>query len=100
MSSGQGNGQSSDIVQGAIDGKVDRLADYRRCGADELWLLVVGSAGDGGALFVDDVEDVVFTSPYDKTIFLELFEQRCIVLNTTQGSTLNPGARADSAACG
>lgn len=83
MSFGQGNGQSSDIVQDAITSKVDRLADYRRCGADELWLLVVGSPGDGGALFVEDVEDVVFASPYDKTIFLELFERRCVVLNTT-----------------
>lgn len=99
MSSGQGNGQSSDIVQNAINSKVDRLADYRRCGAEELWLLVVGSAGDGGALFVDDVEDLVFTSPYDKTIFLELFEQRCVVLSTTQSSGLDPAATADGAAC-
>jgi hypothetical protein len=61
---------------------------------------VVGSAGDGGTLLVDDVEDVVFTSPYDKTLFLELLERRCVVLSTTQGSTSTPDARADSAACG
>ena len=60
---------------------------------------MVGSAGDGGALLGEDVEDVVFTSPYDKTIFLELFERRCVVLNTTQGSTTNPATHTDSAGC-
>jgi hypothetical protein len=58
-----------------------------------------GSAGAGGALLVEVVEDIVFTSPYDKTIFLELFEQRCVVLNTTQGSTTNPATHADNAGC-
>jgi hypothetical protein len=78
----QGDGQHSDIVQRAINDKAQQLATYRQCGADEIWLLVIGSAGTGGALFVDDVDDRVFTSLYDRTIFLELFERKCVVLNT------------------
>lgn len=78
-----GRGQSPNIVQDAIDDKADDLVIYRECGADEVWLLVIGSAGTGGALFVDDVEDRVFVSAYDRTIFLELFEGRCVALETT-----------------
>ena len=87
--SGLGDGQSSNVVQDAINGKAGDLPVYRQCGANEIWLLVIGSAGTGGALFIDDVDDVVFTSPYDKTIFLELFEERCTVLNTKMDSTPN-----------
>ena len=78
-----GSGQRPDIVQDAINSKVGDLPVYRQCGAGEIWLLVIGSAGTGGALFIDDVDDRVFMSPYDQTIFLELFEGRCMVLNTT-----------------
>ena len=78
-----GGGQPPSIVQSAIDEKVEKLAAYRQCGGNEIWLLVIGSAGTGGSLFVDDVDDRVFTSPYDKTIFLELFEGKCVVLKTT-----------------
>ena len=78
-----GGGQQPSIVQEAIDGKVVVLAEYRRCGADEIWLLVIGSAGTGGALFVEDVEGRQFVSPYDRTIFLELYQARCVKLNTT-----------------
>lgn len=77
-----GGGQRANIVQDAINSKLADLPAYRQCGASEIWLLVVGSTGTGGSLFIDDVEDVVFTSPYDQTIFLELFEGRCMVLNT------------------
>lgn len=84
--SGQGEGQRSDIVQEAINSKAGDLPVYRQCGADEIWLLIVGSAGTGGALFIEDVEDYMFTSPYDRTVFLELFEGRCMVLNTTSCS--------------
>jgi len=83
--SGLSNGQHSNIVQEAIDGKADDLSIYRQCGADEIWLLIIGSTGTGGALFIDDVEDVAFRSAYDKTIFLELFERRCMILDTTTG---------------
>jgi hypothetical protein len=79
-----GSGQDSNIVQHAIDSKAADLPAYRQCGAEEIWLLVVGSVGTGSALFIEDVEDNVFASPYDRTIFLELFEGRCIILNTTR----------------
>jgi hypothetical protein len=78
-----GGGQRPSIVQDAIDDKAEYLSDYRQCGADEIWLLVIGSAGTGGALFVDDVDERIFTSPYNQTVFLELFEGRCVVLKTT-----------------
>jgi hypothetical protein len=92
--SGLGDGQSSNIVQDAINGKAGDLPDYRQCGANEIWLLVIGSAGTGGALFIDDVDDVVFTSAYDKTIFLELFKERCTVLNTKMESNPNEASVA------
>jgi hypothetical protein len=79
-----GNGQRANIVQAAIDAKAADLPRYRQCGASEIWLLVVGSARTGGSLFVSDVEDLTFSSQYDQTIFLELFEGRCIDLRTTK----------------
>ncbi|HEU4734683.1 MAG TPA: hypothetical protein VFT22_42625 [Kofleriaceae bacterium] len=78
----QGDVQGTDIVQNAINSKIDRLSRYRQCKAKEVWLLVIGSAGTGGAMLVDVVDENEFVSPYDKTIFLELFEERCVVLNT------------------
>ena len=54
-----------------------------KCGADEIWLLVVGSTGTGGALFLDDAQGRTFTSPFEKTIFLECYEGRCTWLNTS-----------------
>jgi hypothetical protein len=78
-----GDGQRAYIVQKAIDDKSAKLPTYRSRGAGEIWLLVVGSSGTGGALFVSDVEDVVFVSPFDKTLFLEQFEGKCAVLKTT-----------------
>jgi hypothetical protein len=85
-----GGGQRPSIVQDAIDDKAENLDVYRQCGADEIWLLVIGSAGTGGALFIDDVDGRVLTSPYDRTIFLELYEGRCMVLNTTPPGTATP----------
>ncbi len=78
-----GAGQPPSIVQDAIDDKAEKLVTYQQCGADEVWLLVVGSSGTGGALFVDDVEGRTFTSPYDRTLFLELYEGKCVALDTT-----------------
>ena len=75
-----GGGQRPSIVQDAIDDKATDLSTYRQCGADEIWLLVIGSSGTGGALLVEEVEDRTFTSPYDRTVFLELYQGRCILL--------------------
>ena len=83
-----GDGQRPTIVQDAIDRKAKKLPVYRRqCSADDMWLLVVGSADTGGALMFDDVVERVFTSPYNRTIFLELFEGRCMDLKTTWPAT-------------
>jgi hypothetical protein len=83
------DGQRAYIVQDAIDDKSAKLPTYRSIGAREIWLLVVGSSGTGGALFVSDVEDVPFESPFDKTVFLEQFEGKCAVLKTTPPAALS-----------
>ena len=50
-------------------------------GYDEQWLLVVGSAGDGGTLDISDAEGE-FTSLFDRTFFLETFQDECVELMT------------------
>lgn len=82
MINGQGNMKDHTLVQGAIDDKAKLLPRYRT-DVTEHWLLVVGSERTGGELFVDDVDDVTFVSPFARTIFLELFENRCVELRTT-----------------
>lgn len=77
-----GGGQRARVVQEVIDEKNENIEAYRECGADELWLLVIGSAGTGGALFVEEVEGKQFCSVFDRTLFLELFEGRCVPLDT------------------
>ncbi len=83
-----GRGRGAEIVQAAIDEKARLLAGYRDCGADAIWLLVVGSSGIGGALSVAQVKGVTFHSPFDRTLFLELFMRRCIDLETKRADVV------------
>lgn len=80
-SSGSSRGQPSSIIQDAIHEKAKLLHEYRKSGYDEQWLLVVGSAATGGTLEIDDAEGV-FTSPFDRTFFLECFSVECVELRT------------------
>lgn len=43
------------------------------------WLLVVGSTTAGGTLDISDA-DGEFTSPFDRTLFVECFEDKCVEL--------------------
>ena len=79
--SGSGFAQGPAIVQAAIDDKAEHLASYRASGDDEQWLLIVGSTGAGSALDTEHVRGE-FVSPFDRTIFLELFARHCIDLRT------------------
>jgi hypothetical protein len=53
------------------------------------WLLVVGSSGPGSALDMDRVRDGVYSSPFDKTMFLELHDDQCNVI-ARNGLTVRP----------
>lgn len=79
--SGTSSGQPASIIQDAIDEKAGLLVEYRKSGYDEQWLLVVGSATDGGTLDISDANGQ-FTSPFDRTFFLERFENKCVELRT------------------
>ena len=83
---GPGNMKDHTLVQNAIDDKAELLSTYRT-DVDEHWLLVVGSERTGGSLFVEQVAHVAFASPFARTLFLELFERKCVVLTMTQPST-------------
>lgn len=72
-------GQPRRIIQDAIDAKASLLPEYKAKGDDELWLLVVGSSGQGGALDISAAEGE-FISPFERTFFLEAFEGKCIEL--------------------
>lgn len=81
---GTGTGQSRRIIQDAIDAKAKKLASYRsKSGLDAQWLLVVGSSTTGGTLDISDAEGD-FTSPFDRTFFLETFEDLCTELSTVR----------------
>lgn len=68
------------LIQAAIDDKADKLDAYRlKC--PEVWLLVVGSSGTGASLDIAAAEDD-FVSPFDRTVFLELYQGRCRALRT------------------
>ena len=79
--SGSGWGQPPSIIQDAIDKKAAKLDDYRAAGYDEQWLLVVGSAATGGTLDISAANGN-FSSPYDRTFFLETFADECVQLAT------------------
>jgi hypothetical protein len=82
MINGEGNMKDHNLVQSTIDEKAKLLPTYRT-DVDDHWLLVVGSERTGGSLFVDQVEGRTFMSPFARTIFLELFENKCVELTTT-----------------
>lgn len=77
--------QGPGLVQDAIDEKADLLDIYRQSGDDEYWILVVGSDPNvnGSSLAIDHVLGE-FVSPFDRTLFLEHWEGRCIDLKTTR----------------
>lgn len=77
--SGTSFGQPASIIQAALDEKASLLPEYRKSGYDVQWLLVVGSTTDGGTLDISDAEGE-FTSPFDRTFFVERFEGKCVEL--------------------
>lgn len=77
--SGTSFGQPASIIQDSIDEKASLLPEYRKTGYDVQWLLVVGSATAGGTLDISDAEGE-FTSPFDRTFFIERFEGKCVEL--------------------
>lgn len=79
-----GPGQRSTTIQAAIDRKASKLENYRaEVAGAATWLLIVGGAGRGAS--VDAWEaDGTFVSPFDRTIFVELYEGKCVVLTTTK----------------
>jgi hypothetical protein len=81
-SGGGGMGYGPSLIQGAIDAKREKYDGYDVSNADEFWLLVVGSTGSGSALDVRVTENRTFSSPFAKTVFLELFEGKCVALAT------------------
>ncbi|MBV8757097.1 MAG: hypothetical protein JO257_07480 [Deltaproteobacteria bacterium] len=75
-------GGGAHVLQQAIDDKREKYARYVVDNADECWLLVVGSAGST-PLDVSVTEHRTFESPFARTMFLELFEDKCVELRTT-----------------
>jgi hypothetical protein len=90
-----GSMQRAPLIQKAIDAKAGDLNGYRLTGYEH-WLLVVGSAGPGGSLDMYEAEGE-FVSPFDQTVFLELFDGECAYLNTRPPQ---PAAAATSNASG
>jgi hypothetical protein len=77
--SGTSFGQPASIIQDAIDEKAKLLPEYLKSGYDVQWLLVVGSTTAGGTLDITDAEGE-FTSQFDRTFFVERFEDKCVEL--------------------
>lgn len=76
--SSAGYGGQGHLVQDLIDKKTPKLAEYRTLAtADQFWLLLVAGAGAGASIDSSDVEGRTFTSPFDRTVFLDLYEGRC-----------------------
>lgn len=71
------------IIQRAIDLKVAKLGTYRALGAYEYWLLVVGGRVLSGYVTADDARSAVFESPFDRSVFLDLEDGACVILETT-----------------
>ena len=82
-------GQSSSIIQRAIDDKATELAEYQKSGYEEQWLLVVGSTGEGGTLDISDAEGE-FVSPFHRTFFLDTFGDECVALKTVNSPVVAP----------
>lgn len=73
-----GWGGQGHLVQDLIDKKTPKLVEYRTlAAADQFWLLLVAGAGAGASVDSSDVEGRRFTSPFDRTVFLDLYEGRC-----------------------
>jgi hypothetical protein len=71
-------------LQRAIDEKNQRYANYwRRC--DECWLLITASGGKPSGLFEpsDATKVHTYRSAFAKTLFMEVFGQVLLELNTT-----------------
>jgi hypothetical protein len=81
-------GQREKVIQKAIDRKAGKLAQYRAhapAGA-QVWLMVAaGSGGHGASVDTMEAIDGTFTSPFDRTFFVNLypFEQRVVELATS-----------------
>lgn len=78
-------GQRSGVIQAAIDAKATKLLTYRSV-VSEVWLLLVGGGGIGAAIDIHEAEDS-FVSPFDRTFFLELYEGKCVELETVPPPT-------------
>lgn len=74
-------GEPRSIIQEAIDRKAEKLAQYR-ASFGAMWLLVVGSAGNGGTLDRSDFEGHTYASPFDRTFGYEAFEGIAVELKT------------------
>jgi hypothetical protein len=70
------------LIQAAIDKKAARRPRYDVSNADAFWLLVVGSIGSPVAIPMNVAEQHSFTSPFDRTSFLDCWEQKCTWLKT------------------
>lgn len=70
------------LIQKVIDDKNRKLATYRKTGDEEYWLLVVGSVGRASNFDVSVTEGVTFESDFDRTLFLELWQEKCVRLTT------------------
>jgi hypothetical protein len=74
--------QGAALVQRAIAKKTAKLTSYKEKEADEYWLLVVGGETISGFVTWGDVQGHVFTSPFDRTLFLDHKDNVCIELHT------------------
>lgn len=76
-------GQNACGIQNAINGKNQKIDEYRRnAQAAKVWLLVVADGELGGVQFVRRVERQTYQSCFDRTLFLEAYEGRCFDLQT------------------
>jgi hypothetical protein len=80
----RGRGQRRHLIQEAITAKADKLPAYRAAApaGAEVWLMAVaGSGGHGSAVDAFEAEGT-FVSPFDTTVFVEMYEGKCVVLAT------------------
>ncbi len=74
-------GEPRSIIQEAIDRKAEKLPQYRSAFA-EVWLLVVGSGGNGGTLDRSDFEWHTYSSPFDRTFGYEALDRIAVEIKT------------------